>query len=105
MDTEEYVNILANQIENLDKKIDTLFSELSEVKQVLNNGIKSETKGNTEAIEELSQKVEDIKNEVDTSNSFDAGKLKAWQILLGALVIMGNFIVGLVTLLHTLGLF
>ena len=78
-------------------------AEISEVKQVLNNGIVTRTKENTEAIDNLAVEIQDVKDVVNEKENKKQGKLDTWHIVITILSSVGSTIVVVLTILYYLG--
>lgn len=99
MNTEKYVEILGEEINKLSCQVEEVKDEVQLMKEVLNNGIVSATYKNTQKVDELSRKISSIETEIKVEESYVQGKIKTWQLVLGGLILGGNFLLGLITVL------
>lgn len=60
---------------------DEFRTEISEIKQTLNNGLTAKTKSNTKIIKELNDKFEILITWVNKQEGFDKGKTSIWNII------------------------
>lgn len=104
MDTDKYVEILGEQIDKLSCQIEDVKDEVQLMKEVLNNGIVSATYKNTKKVDELAEKINTIETKAEVDESYSQGKIKSWQLLLGGLILAGNFLLGVLTILSHLGI-
>jgi len=89
---------------HLFNEINNVKGELSEVKQVLNNGIVKSTNENTEAVEELKSEINDIKDSISDENSFELGKKSIRKKIIYIISLIGSGIIGTLTILYYLGM-
>lgn len=77
--------------------------EISELKQVMNNGIVKRTKENTEAIEFLADEVQEVRDVVQEKEQFKKGKMSTWQLVKTILASVGSTLVAVLSILWYLG--
>lgn len=104
MDTDKYVEILGEQINKLGSQIDGVKEEVHLVKEVLNNGIVSATHKNTKKVEELTKKLNKLEIKNDSCDSYNQGKTETWKIILAAVILGGNLLLGLLEVASYFGL-
>lgn len=80
--------------------IQNVQKELGEVKETLNNGIVARTEKNTEAINKLSTKIENIEQTIKNSNQYKKGRKSAWNYIFIILSSVGSTLITILTILY-----
>lgn len=91
-------------ITHLFDEINAVKEDISEVKQVLNNGIVKTTSENTDAIEGLREEVEQVKEVISKKENYKKGKSSTWQNIIKNISMIGSGIIGTLTALKLLEL-
>jgi len=97
-------------ISHLFDEINYMKSEISEVKQKLNNGVLESTNQNTKSIDNLSDKfkdlsdeINDLKNNLKKEKKYKKGRIDTWKLIVAIGSSVFGSILGTVKVLQYIG--
>lgn len=96
IDTWKLINRIDEIQQQNNEKFDNLKSELTEIKEVMNNGIIKQTEENTQVVNE-------VKKYINTKEGASFGKKQVTHIIIGIASGLGSGIIGILTILKFLG--
>jgi len=81
-----------------------VMQELSEIKQIINNGMSDKISENTEIIKENSKAIKQLQECVLEDDAYQKGRIKTWHLAIALVSAVGGGIVSTLTILTLLGL-
>lgn len=86
------------------KEINCIKSEMTKVKQKLNNGVLESTNENTKAIKNLSNQIRELEKTVNKKENYKEGKTDTWKIIIAVITSVGGGALGMFKVLSLLGM-